>query len=566
MYTINSDPRNGTDAVQAQEQVNATELETLQYAPPDPKSSTQLTKALITKLLGCLEKWFKWLQKNYGNDVDVPCWKKLAKEIFGSIENLKPIVCPARAGFGKSTFIKALLLTLCELKINNDPLADVFGGVILVVQKVETLNEIHDIIYRAFPGAGPDLMIPLQGLTPSGLKSGVCLNECQMDPPRCFGSSCTFSRECKLRYYEENVGQAYVLGITQSRFYRLRTTDNLAKYLSIRGAPSPRRIFIFDEVFNFADSQVLLAEAASAASIELETLAAKLAIPDRLISRVETRFSCTVRNFFQHLRSDTVYSVDGVTQADLKYGTCTLEDLPEKDKKVFLNFKEYLETKGRRYLSENVRLGINVVADLLESRCLFTKLPNFSILSPGTPQLTYGDATTLVFDATAQLDPNYEYLDADILDVPPPEHMDMVTFHVFTHPDMNTSRNAFVNPWKLPALCAVVDELLEQYPGKTFLCTYMDYSEAFSRKLSQKSLLQIIPLSNNARGLSIPYRGGNNGSNDFNQAVNCILIGIPRPRMWLAPSRPPSGSTTAAPPPSPVWSPSCGNGTAPSYH
>lgn len=54
--------------------------------------------------------------------------------------------------------------------------------------------------------------------------------------------------------------------------------------------------------------------------------------------------------------------------------------------------------------------------------------------------------------------------------------MKRVTFHLFDHKAMNTSRNAMGNAWKKEGMCKLIKELIEQYPGKTFLCVYRNLS------------------------------------------------------------------------------------------
>ena len=70
-----------------------------------------------------------------GAAVDFEYWRKITKRVLKGLADRKPLVCPARAGSGKSTWITAFLLAACELQIQGDPLASVFS-VLLVLQKL----------------------------------------------------------------------------------------------------------------------------------------------------------------------------------------------------------------------------------------------------------------------------------------------------------------------------------------------------------------------------------------------------------------------------------------------
>ena len=179
--------------------------------PLPPPLACRLTKLVMEQL------------KKLNPNLDLRYWKGCTREIF-SADARRVQVIPARAGAGKSTWIRALLLTLCRLHAQGDPLADCFGGILLVIQKVEDLNQIADQINREIPGQDKPLMIPLQSLTPSGRQSGRCRNSEVQDGEACPGERCPYASDCDLLRQQDNSGTI------QSRKYgygRLTVTGNM---------------------------------------------------------------------------------------------------------------------------------------------------------------------------------------------------------------------------------------------------------------------------------------------------------------------------------------------------
>ena len=127
-----------------------------------------------------------------GASVDFDYWRKITKSVLKGLTGRKPLVCPARAGSGKSTWITAFLLAACELRLNNDPLADVFS-ILLVLQKIESLNSIRDTIADFFPNAPETLVVPLQGWTTAGQQAGFCKNTQVTSFDQCPRDNCTYA-------------------------------------------------------------------------------------------------------------------------------------------------------------------------------------------------------------------------------------------------------------------------------------------------------------------------------------------------------------------------------------
>ena len=137
---------------------------------------------------------------------------------------------------------------------------------------------------------------------------------------------------------------------------------------------------------------------------------------------------------------------------------------------------------------------------------------------------------TLVFDATALVDGDYEFLDVGRLPDSEPHHMEKVHFHAYTAAEMNVSRQAMRKSWKLPGFCALTEDILRCYPGKMFLTTYKDLAAEIPKLLAPEAVSRLL-----LDGETCPYFGGTNGSNDFSEASLVMLLGYPRlsPQTYL---------------------------------
>lgn len=503
-------------------------FQTLHYRTPATNEEfTELSDSQIHRLTHMTMNYVNQLCTERGATVDREYWKRITTKILSSLFKGEPLVCPARAGAGKSTWIIAFLLALCELYLSDDPLAGILGGVILVLQKVETLNEVVDTVQRYFPDAPKELIVALQSWTKSGQEYGYCENKQVTSYTECLKTRCPYAATCTLLKFIQTAGRAYVLCMTQIRFGQFRRNGSIEKYMTREGEAFPRRFLIFDEKFDFAPTMELTQEVINNASTELERLVhTQEDVTDRDINGLQISVSYQIKRLFQKLRNETVIKRDGQI-IDSPYGLCTLEGIPEDEQQRFQRFCNYLYTGGRRYLTKDLSTSVDVIQALLQGQCLYSKLGVFAIYCAGDPQLMYGSALTIIFDATAEVDGDYDGLGVNLLKSMSPRHMDKVTLYIYRHPDLNSSQSAMKKAWKLSAFGNLIEEILAEHPGKTFLCTYKSYADYFPAHLSKASLQHVLLMEGKDPPCT-PYWGGTNGSNSFNAATNCILIGYPR--------------------------------------
>lgn len=495
-----------------------------------PETFIGLTAAQIAFVGDRVMHFIHELCHQRGASVDFDYWRKITKSVLKGLTGRKPLVCPARAGSGKSTWITAFLLAACELRLNNDPLADVFS-ILLVLQKIESLNSIRNTITTFFPDAPETLVVPLQGWTTASQQAGFCKNKQVTSFDQCRKDNCPYAASCDVLRFGQLAGQAFVLGVSQARFDLLRKGNALDGLLQQVENAHPR-ILIFDEKFEFAPIYRLTQTTLDAASSQLERLITQRDLKDRRVFEKQRWTTTLLRRPFSLLREHTCIELDETTKAkaDIPYGRCSLMDADNAEKERFGQFRDYLNGPGRAFRTPALSEAVEVIDRLYRGECLFTKLGAFTILGADEPQISFGDSLTLVFDATAQVDGDYQYLDAEMLPASKPRHMEKLCLHLYTTADMNVSRLAMRKSWKLPGFCALTEDILRRYEGKMFLTTYKDLAAEIPKLLNPKVLNRLL-----LDGEACPYFGGTNGSNDFNEASLVMLLGFPRlsPQTYL---------------------------------
>lgn len=291
---------------------------------PDPEEEPgPLPKSQAHRLTAAVLAELKVLRPN----LDLRYWKKFTYEFLRS-DASQVLVNPARAGSGKSTFIRAFLRVLARGYETGDLLVTGLGGVLLVLQKVEELNAIAEEINGLVPEAGEPPMVALQSLTLSGKKYQLCRNKEATSFRDC--PDCAYAAECPLQLSGQTGRRAYFLGVTQVRFAGMRQNGGLEDALLYRttedGRQIRRRFILFDEKPELDQIAALDLRGLNALSNELEELTAQRGMRDRQISVLQERLNYLGFRPYQKLRRETVLRLpDGRTEEELA-GFCKLED------------------------------------------------------------------------------------------------------------------------------------------------------------------------------------------------------------------------------------------------
>jgi len=246
---------------------------TLNPICPDPESGFQpLTNYLRKELSKSTLRYLQSLCDKRGIKLDYKYWQTQVERILGAPDPKTAMIIPSRAGAGKSTVILAMLLALTKKFLSEHDVANNLVGAVLVVQKVETLNDIEATIRNYFPDSPENTIVALQGWSRSGQKYEFCPNKGVNSFEDCVPEECPVAAGCKILEFKSKSPEAFLLGITQARFSLLRESGELDKILfrDVAGKKLPRRFIIFDEKFEMAETAILGTDIINEASNEIE--------------------------------------------------------------------------------------------------------------------------------------------------------------------------------------------------------------------------------------------------------------------------------------------------------
>ena len=477
-----------------------------------------------------------------GVELDFEYWEKITRRILGPPTPEDAIIVPAPAGAGKSTWIQAFHRALRELFEDDPELDKAIVGTVIVLQTVSALNSLAAALNEDRPEDRP-FMVALQGWSQSGRQLGYCLNSDVSSYDECPRSRCPYAIQCPVLQFREKAPLAPVVGLTQERFYLLRQDDlsSVLTRIGQDGLPHPRRFIIFDEKYEMAPAVTLSMKEINEASTEFTKLIPQVDASDARVRTLQQRLSYSVERPFQKIRQ-LQRSPDGV---DVPIGFLRLSEHDYiNERAAYSDFRTLILEKQRQYLSKPLSAVLAVMDCLYNGEsCLFTKANGFSVFRIEQPQLHFGQCQTVIFDATAQVDHDYRNLEGVCFLKGVPKCSErIVRFHLYTHQDMNVSRAAMGNNWKLPAMAKFTAELIKKATGKVFLCCYKNQAETLAVDLREQlteedfSKILLTPDREDPAKLIIPYLDGNNGSNAFKDATTVILLGYPRlnPETYLA--------------------------------
>ena len=502
---------------------------------PRCPDSTQGFEALasfqVERLTGLVMENLEDLCQERGVVLNTKYWKRITREILAS-DSRKSLIIPARAGSGKSTWIQAFLQAFAHICQKDPRLDRALVGITVVVQKVETLNQLVEEINKKYSTA----MVALQGWNPSGSKRGFCANPEVNHYDQCRRYACPYSEHCRLLSFQQQAPYAPVVGLTQERFLLLREAGALDKILRRTFLSDqvtlPRRFLIFDEKITMAQTSTLNKPVIDQASTEIERLIRQGELSDSQARSLQMQLSICIDMPFQRLRKEAEQSQTQDHPVP-SMGWCTLEDDSQR-REQYNTFRRWV--CSRRGIPRIAALNqVFSVMDLLYEGicCPFCRSDGFTILRAIPPQLGWDGCQTILFDATAPVDEDYAGLtNCRFLDDVPREEGGSVTLTVYRNPSMGVSKSALQgSSWKLTAFTRLAEHLVQEAKGPVFLCSYQMHAEFLAEQLSQLlspedfRRLYLMP----GRDVpTLPYFNGTNGANDFHLATTVILLGYPR--------------------------------------
>lgn len=492
--------------------------------PAECDGNVPLGDALIAQLTGRVMRYLHQLCDERGARLDFQYWKNITHRILSLHDSGTLSVVPSQAGSGKSTWILAFILAVSESLLGASELLATLGGILLVVQKVEDLENFVELVRDHFPDSPVPLMVAMQSYSPTARERGLCINPQVQDFRDCSTKSCPYAEECPLLSMMSNARNAPILGMTQARYNILRANGTLPLYLDGGEGSVSRRFLLYDEKPDLFPAAIMSIPIINKASSEIE---AADYLSDRTKASLQASLSYVIRRPVNALRRDTQQHHDSM-QRDPPYGLCPTI-VSEEDYRRFVDFRRMCEER-LTHNTPNLRACLDVMARLYNGKALFDKRNSFSITAPTKETIRFDHTLQIVFDATARVDGDYLHLlNAELLPSSPVRSMSHVTLHVYSGGAVNLSKQAFKNkPWLVDGLCDLVAGIIAHYPAPTFLCTYKEQSRPIYKALPDDVKPRLALMPHASEDAPLPYFGGTNGSNAFKHCRNVILLGYPR--------------------------------------
>ena len=504
---------------------------------PDPDVGYQpLSDYLVNELSERTMHYFKNFCTARQIELDTKYWKRYTRRILKTKSSDKALVISSPAGSGKSTWIQSFLLALLDVMKEQSEFDLSLVGAVVVLQKVEDLNGLADLLNEDCTSEHP-AMVSLQGWTDSGSRRGLCRNLSVDNYDACLRQQCPYAEKCPILHFPEDAKIAPIVGMTQERFCQLREPglDSVLYRQCPDGQEHPRRYILFDEKFQMASVTSVSADTINDASKAFSALIQKLDLTDQRVCGLQQWLDRTVRQLFQQLRYDLRRDTDEGPE-DILVGVLTLTEDIRKEYGDYTQFRNFMDQRGKRYLNRSLADILLVLNHLFQGgQCLFTKTDGFTIHYIQPPQILFGKSLTIIFDATAQVDEDYQSVQhlSTFLNDEPTRTDRKVVFIRHNHEAFNVSKSAMNSAWKLPLLVQIIWKIISSTSrnDKVFVCTYKDYSVILAKELKAvmppEDYQKIFLMADRGED-TLPYFNGVNGSNAFQEATHVILVGYPR--------------------------------------
>lgn len=437
--------------------------------------------------------------------------------IIGEEKNPDKItVIPAKAGFGKSSYIYSFMRTLCN-HINKGDLSKFSTkGAIIVTDKIEVLREFENDIFEDTGHYNEKnktkYTYMLESWNKNSFRDGICKNEAvtYYEYGMCSSKGCPFFQNCKMKYQKYQQVYSPILLMTNSRFKQYGDKiEEYKKWIDKDGKDQVRDIIIIDEkpaiINDFRIDTQLFSDLKKTVEEINANEEESRNIKERLFAELHK-----VETDFVNLR-----------QSVSAYRNCIYSG----SKKTVFNEdfrKHWKDLIGFKHLD-----ALDAIEKMFVQGALWCNAnpPFFKTL--GVKDFYYPGFKTYIFDATSELDPDYDNERFQFLDIEDYKNYKNVTFHIFNNKAMNMSKTAMSvkeHYWKNKA---VAEWILNNFKEKTYVVSYKDNVDIISKflKLKPNGEKQFIILDKGEEKPLIPHFGDTKGSNEFKDAKYMVQIG-----------------------------------------
>jgi hypothetical protein len=438
---------------------------------------------------------------------------------------------PLMPGGGKSTLIRALLDTLSREFARDSPVSQHIGGVIVVVEKAAEGHELRALCNSA---AGHPISAIIEGVNDYVLGSGACFNGTAQKYEECLHRGCPDYDTCPLMQADKCLEEAPILIMYHARYQRhMEDMTIFAHWHDKNGNHRNRNLLLIDELPSLLQETRIDLDSLNKAESELDRL--------KYIFRYQKQetdmqpllsWTYLFRLPFVKLQTFTLRGRSG----------CGLI-MPEQIKRAGFDHDKLVEWIGKIQSFAKDTQAEHIARTLSDANGLyFSSGQSFSLFKPRLKQLE-GDAqpATFIFSGTASLSPELAQ-NPSITLLPDIVGNSYHRLHIIVQRGdcVSTSKTAFRKSGNFNAVLVwlnlVLEELTQRHK-KILIATYQEFSSTLWAQLSRFHPW-LVPYVDGAdvQQPKLPYFGGLNGSNQYQEATCVISLGLHRfePRDYLS--------------------------------
>ena len=439
----------------------------------------------------------------------------------------KPVTTiPLLPGMGKSTLVRALVKVLTREFVRMSDYAKSLGGVILVVEKTAEAYELRDLIQENAPNR--DLVRVLESPNDFNIAHGGCQRSDVQTRAECPGKDCPQAAECRLLHAADKANQTPFLVFMHARYdqYYIENLSALREWSSGEETIYTRKLLIVDEAPNLMKVSKLSTSVIAACEGMISTYKPSYELSwDKPKQTLLSTLNYSLRIPFQKLLRQYKANGSRIAMATSDDFNAAAFDWSKLDP-----FCDQLE----HYAGPRSDEIIETVSVLSKQPAAYQIGQEHELTVPHCrPFDIRDDLRTFILSGSAFLSPElYENPEVDIPSANVQESYQRLTIHVQrSDTRFSVSKTAMANKTTRNVLTVWLKNKLSGMAGhQVLVVTYKGYAKELWDALSEFHD-RLIPLQaddNSGPKESLPYFGGMNGSNRYNEADCVICAGLGR--------------------------------------
>ena len=433
---------------------------------------------------------------------------------------------PLLPGMGKSTLVRALVKVLTREFVRMSDYAKSLGGVILVVKKTAEAYELRDLIQENAPNR--DLVRVLESPNDFNIAHGGCQRSDVQTRAECPGKDCPQAAECRLLHAADKANQTPFLVFMHARYdqYYIENLSTLREWSSGEETIYTRKLLIVDEAPNLMKVSKLSTSVIAACEGMISTYKPSYELSwDKPKQTLLSTLNYSLRIPFQKLLRQYKANGSRIAMATSDDFNAAAFDWSKLDP-----FCDQLE----HYAGPRSDEIIETVSVLSKQPAAYQIGQEHELTVPHCrPFDIRDDLRTFILSGSAFLSPElYENPEVDMPPAAVQESYQRLTIHVQrSDTRFSVSKTAMANKPTRNVLTVWLKNKLSGMAGhKVLVVTYKGYAKELWDALSEFHD-RLIPLQaddNSGPKESLPYFGGMNGSNRYNEADCVICAGLGR--------------------------------------